>query len=295
MNIQLSNAPCSWGIEFADAPKNPPWERVLSEINQAGYTGTELGPLGYLPTDISELKDALAQYELNVVAGTLFKHLHRSDEYQNIIDFTRKNCELLQQVNAKYMVMISHVCSPRTDQAGQIKTATRLDNQEWQQMMKTINDCAEICLEHDITPTLHAHTGSYIEYEDELERAANDLDSDKVKLCVDTGHCVYAGMDPAEIIRRYADRVSYIHFKDIKDEVYQNVIANSVDFYSAISDGIFCPIGQGSVDFDDVFSALKEIDFKGWVTVEQDIDPESPHSPMQFAIDSRNYINSHLA
>jgi len=55
MNIQLSNAPCSWGIEFVDAPKNPPWKRVLSEIQQAGYAGTELGPLGYLPTDINQL------------------------------------------------------------------------------------------------------------------------------------------------------------------------------------------------------------------------------------------------
>ena len=295
MNIQLSNAPCSWGIEFVDAPKNPPWERVLSEIQQAGYAGTELGPLGYLPTDVNQLKDTLLKHELDIVAGTLFKHLHRANDYENIIDFTKRSCDLLQQVNAKYMVIISHVCSPRTDQAGQIKTATRLNTQEWQQMMKTINDCAEICLDHNIIPTLHAHTGSYIEYEDELERAASDLDADKVKLCIDTGHCAYAGMDPAKIIRHYADRVAYIHFKDIKADIHKHTIANSIDFYSAITNGIFCPIGQGCVDFDDVFSALREIKFEGWATVEQDIDPESPHSPMEFAIDSKNYINTHLS
>ncbi|RVU84707.1 inosose dehydratase [Leucothrix sargassi] len=294
MNIQLSNAPCSWGIEFADAPKNPPWERVLDEIHEAGYSGTELGPLGYLPTDINELTSALAQRELSVVAGTLFKHLHKAEEYDNIIAFTRKNCEVLQQVNAKYMVMISHVCSPRTDEAGQVETATRLNDREWQQMMKTITDCADICLEYGITPTLHAHTGSYIEYEDELDRAMQDLDFDKVKLCIDTGHCLYAGMDPAAILRRYADRVAYVHFKDIKADVHAHTVENSVDFYSAISNGIFCPIGQGAVDFDDVFAALNENNFAGWITVEQDIDPESPHSPKQFAIDSRNYINSHL-
>ncbi|MGH1539311.1 MAG: TIM barrel protein [Arenicella sp.] len=293
MNIQLSNAPCSWGIEFADAPKNPPWEQVLNEIQQAGYHGTELGPLGYLPTDGSSLQEAIKQRDLTIVAGTLFKHLHDINEYQNIIEFTRENCKLLQQVNAKYMVIISHVCSPRTEQAGQIETATRLNDQQWQQMMRTIDDCAQICLDHDIIPTLHAHTGTYIEYEDELDRAMADLHPDRVKLCIDTGHCVYAGMDPSKIIQRYGDRIAYMHFKDIAPEIYKTVIADSIDFYNAISAGVFCPIGQGKVDFDQVFSALKSINYNGWVTVEQDIDPESPHSPMQFAIDSRNYINSH--
>ena len=295
MNIQISNAPCSWGVEFADAPKNPPWETVLTEINQAGYKGTELGPLGYLPTDINELRDALSKHQLSITAGTIFKHLHQKADYQSIIEFTKQNCALLQQVDAKYMVIISHVCSPRTDQAGQIETATRLENDEWNQMMKTINDCSEICLDHGIIPTLHAHTGSYIEYEDELNKAANDLDADKVKLCIDTGHCVYAGMDPGAIIRQFNDRVAYVHFKDINPTVYKDVIANSVDFYQAVSDGVFCPLGLGSVDFDDVFTALKEIDFNGWITVEQDIDPESPHSPMQFAKDSREYIASHMS
>lgn len=294
MNIRLSNAPCSWGVEFADAPKNPAWNTVLDEIQQAGYGGTELGPLGYLPTDINHLQDELNNRQLSVVAGTLFKHLHDKSEYQNIIEFTRRNCQLLEQVGAKYMVMISHVCSPRTEQAGQIKTATRLEDGDWQHMMKTIDDCAQICLDHGITPTLHAHTGTYIEYRDELERAANDLNPDKVKLCVDTGHCLYAGMDPAAILHEYGERVAYLHFKDINPGVYKRVVEQGIDFYRAISEGVFCPIGQGAVDFDDVFTALQEINYQGWVTVEQDIDPESPYSPLQFAINSRDYISSQL-
>ena len=47
MAIQIGAAPCSWGVEFADAPENPPWQQVLEEARGVGYRGIELGPVGY--------------------------------------------------------------------------------------------------------------------------------------------------------------------------------------------------------------------------------------------------------
>ena len=43
---KIGNAPCSWGVEFADDPRNPDWRRVLKENAEAGFTGIELGPVG---------------------------------------------------------------------------------------------------------------------------------------------------------------------------------------------------------------------------------------------------------
>ena len=291
MTFKLSNAPCSWGVEFADAANNPPWQTVVEEIQQANFAGMELGPLGYLPTDLGVLKEKLSECQLSIVAGTLFKHLHKAAEYQSILEYTEQTCGLLRTLGAKYMVIISHVTSPRTEQAGQKLTATRLSAQDWQQMIKTIDESARICQNHDITPTLHAHTGSYIEYEDELDRVMADLPAERLSLCVDTGHCVYAGMDPAKIIRRYGKRVAYIHLKDINGPQYQQVIAQGIDFYQAIKQGVFCPLGQGIVDLPSVRNALQDLGFNGWMTVEQDIDPLSNHSPLNFALRSRNYIH----
>ncbi len=289
--FKLSNAPCSWGVEFLGAPNNPPWSTVVEEISQAGYAGMELGPLGYLPTDLKELKAKLGKEKIDIVAGTIFKHLHVAEEYDAIIEYTKECCKLLQAAGAKYMVVISHVTSPRTDQAGQKDTATRLSDDEWNHMMKTISDCAKICNEHGIKATLHAHTGTYLEYEDELDRAMEDLSADEVSLCIDTGHCTYAGMDPAAIIRRYGDRIAYMHMKDINGPVYDKVVAESIDFYEAIKQGVFCPLGEGKVDFDSVREALNDVKFDGWMTVEQDIDPLSDQSPLNFAIQSREYLN----
>jgi len=45
MSIKIGNAPCSWGVEFADDPRNPSWRQVLKENAEAGYSGIELGPV----------------------------------------------------------------------------------------------------------------------------------------------------------------------------------------------------------------------------------------------------------
>ena len=47
--IKIGNAPCSWGVEFADDPRNPAWRKVLQENAEAGYKGIELGPVGFMP------------------------------------------------------------------------------------------------------------------------------------------------------------------------------------------------------------------------------------------------------
>lgn len=293
MKLQLSNAPCSWGVEFADSEKNPLWNVVLDEINQAGYRGTELGPLGYLPTDPERLQVEMAQRNLSVVAGTLFQHFHDGQKRADILQFTKDSCRVLKALGAKYMVVIDHVSSPRTDQAGQVDTATRLDSHDWSAMMETMRQASEICLDAGITPTLHPHTGTYLEYADELDRAMQDL-PEQVSLCIDTGHCFYAGMQPEQIIEQYAQRIQYLHFKDINPQVLDSVVTHSTDFYSAISQGVFCPLGQGGVNFPRVREALEKINYQGWVTVEQDMDPAIDNNPLQNAINSRLFIEQNF-
>nr|MCU0803379.1 myo-inositol catabolism protein [Paracoccaceae bacterium] len=49
--IRIGNAPCSWGVEWADDPRNPTWQKVLGDCAAAGYKGIELGPIGFMPED----------------------------------------------------------------------------------------------------------------------------------------------------------------------------------------------------------------------------------------------------
>jgi inosose dehydratase len=292
MKLRLSNAPCSWGIEFADNPTNPSWEVVLSETAQAGYKATELGPLGYLPTDSEVLNSKLKQYDLELIAGTIFKHLHVPSQREAILAYTHETCRVMQPQGAKYMVIIDHVSSPRTDQAGQIETADRLPPEQWAEMMQTITELSVICQTYGITPVLHPHAGTYIEYRDEIDRAMNDLDENLVKLCVDSGHCIYAGINPSELIQRYSDRVEYLHFKDINKLVHDKATTGGIDFYTAIGQGIFCPLGNGCVDFEELRETLNNVKYDGWVTVEQDVDPSQDNSSLEDAQESLAFIHN---
>lgn len=59
VGIKVGSAPDSWGVWFADDPRQTPWDRFLDEISEADYKWLELGPYGYLPTDPTTLRREL--------------------------------------------------------------------------------------------------------------------------------------------------------------------------------------------------------------------------------------------
>ena len=84
--IRIGNAPCSWGVEFADDPRNPPWKQVLHDCAAAGYKGIELGPVGYMPRDPGELADALAAEDLTLIGGVVFRPFHDPAQWREVIE-----------------------------------------------------------------------------------------------------------------------------------------------------------------------------------------------------------------
>ena len=69
MSMVIGNAPDNWGVWFPNDPKQTPWDRYLNETVEAGYEWTDLGPYGYLPTDLKVLRGELDRRGLKV-SGT---------------------------------------------------------------------------------------------------------------------------------------------------------------------------------------------------------------------------------
>ena len=86
MTIRIGNAPCSWGVEFADDPRNPSWQQVLKDCAEAGYRGIELGPIGFMPEDPGVLSDALAEHELSLIGGVVFRPFHDPSRWDEVED-----------------------------------------------------------------------------------------------------------------------------------------------------------------------------------------------------------------
>lgn len=293
MTYKLANAPCSWGVDFADRPENPAWERVLDEAAAAGFKAIDLGPVGYFPTDPARLSDELARRGLALSAGGLFDPLWDAQAFDKVVEKTRRTCAVLRDLGAPRLVIIDCVSDARTRTAGRSTAAPRLPAPEWKAMMARITELAKIAAgDYGVSSTLHAHAGCYIEYEDEVEAAMADLPEDLVGLCVDTGHAAYAGIDPVALIRRHGARVRHMHLKNIDKSVHAACMADEEGFFESIARGIFCPLGQGVVDFTQVRDVLAEIGYQGMAVVEQDVDPTGDASPLKNAQESFGYLAS---
>ncbi len=293
MTIRIGNAPCSWGVEFADDPRNPPWRQVLADCAGAGYTGIELGPVGFMPEDPALLGEALAENGLTLIGGVVFRPFHDPAKWDEVLDAAHRTCKALVAHGARHLVLIDSISPRRAPTAGRAQDAEQMDAAEWAAFRDRIATVAKLGTEdYGLTVGIHAHAAGFIDFEPELERLLDEVDPDHLKICFDTGHHSYAGYDPVAFMRRHMDRISYMHFKDINPVVKADAIAKSTGFYDACGQGIFCNLGTGDVDFPAVRQILLDAGFSGWCTVEQDCDPTLDVSPAGDARKNRDYLSS---
>ncbi len=293
MTIRVGNAPCSWGVEFADDPRNPAWKTVLKQNAEAGYKGIELGPVGFMPEEPAILGDALAEYDLELIGGVVFRAFHDPDQWDDVMDGAVRTCKALNAHGGQHLVLIDSISPRRAPTAGRADEAEQMDDAEWTAFVDRIRTVAKMgAEEYGLTVGMHAHAAGFIDFEPELERLLDQVDESILKICFDTGHHSYAGFDPVAFMKRQIGRISYMHFKDINPAVKADVITKRTGFYDACAQGIFCNLGQGDVDFPAVRQILLDNDFKGWCTVEQDCDPQGDTSPVDDAIANRTYLQS---
>ena len=294
MAIRIGNAPCSWGVEFADDPRNPDWRNVLRENAEAGYKGIELGPVGFMPEDPPVLAEALAEFDQELIGGVVFRPFHNPEMWDDVLDASVRTCKALTAHGAQHLVLIDSISARRAPTAGRANDAEQMEDAEWAAYRDRIAHVAKMgAEEYGLTVGIHAHAAGFMDFEPELIRLLDEVDENILKICFDTGHHSYAGFDPVSFMERYIGRISYMHFKDIDPKVKADVIARGTGFYDACGQGIFCNLGEGDVDFSRVRDILIENGFEGWCTVEQDCDPTLPDTdPIGDAKANRAFLNS---
>jgi inosose dehydratase len=293
MQIRIANAPTSWGVEDPEDGANPAWPQVLDETAAAGYAGIELGPIGYLPEQADRLRKELARRRLELVAGFLFEPLHTRAGSARALEVADRTCRLLAAAGARYLVIIQGFTPERERAAGRPGAGLPLRDAEWRTLVDGVHAVARLASDrHGLVPCLHPHAGTDVEFEDEIERIVADTDPGLVKLCIDTGHCAYAGVDPVALYRRHADRVTYFHLKDIDCDRLRGALARALSFEQAVAARVFCPLGEGVVDFAALRAALEEHGFEGWATVEQDRLPTDSGTPAEHAAASLAHLRA---
>ncbi|MDD6789728.1 MAG: TIM barrel protein [Lachnospira sp.] len=287
MGIYICGAPCCWGVDDITNPYLPTWQRVLREAHLAGYRAIELGPNGWIPaSDIETVNEELQKNELSIVAGTIFDDCLSNDNYEKLRGQVKEICELITRVPklpveegqhfpAPYLTVMDFGHDERDYAAGHSDRAKRLDKDGWNQLTDHFRGLCEIANSYGVRPVLHPHCGGYIEFGDEIDRLADTIPNEIAGFVLDTGHLEYAGMNPVEWLRKYRDRLDYVHFKDIDPDVYREVMGEHIRFFEGCAKGSMCPIGKGKIDYSAVADVLAEIHYNGYITIEQECDPRN--------------------
>jgi len=142
-----------------------------------------------------------------------------------------------------------------------------LDEPAWKRLHDTLDRLVERAAERGVRACLHPHVGTLVETYDDVRRV---LDGSAVPLCLDTGHLLIGGTDPAALVREATDRVVHTHLKDVDREWAGQVQRKEVTYSAAVAGGMYRPLGQGDVDIAGIVSTLEASGYPGWYVMEQD-------------------------
>ncbi|MFV1858509.1 MAG: TIM barrel protein [Anaerolineales bacterium] len=293
--MRIANAPVSWGaIEFENDRGGLEYERVLDEIQETGYEGTELGDWGFLPTEPELLADELTARELSLVGAFVQAPLWDPASHDDGLARALRAAHLLAAVEGDQPLIIlsddNATVAVRTQNAGRIRPEHGLQQHQWDDLVGGANLIARSVLdETGLRTTFHHHGGGYVETPSEVGELLSRSDPDLLGLCLDTGHFMFGGGDPAEAIRTFGDRIWHVHFKDFDPAVAARSEQEDWDYLETVRRGVFSELGMGGVDFSAALNALRATGYDGWIVVEQDLFPGTG-TPKESATRNRDYL-----
>lgn len=301
--IRIGNAPCSWGaLEFDLDGKAAGYTQVLNELAETGYAGTELGDWGFMPTDPDKLAEELNSRRLTMLGAFVPVALKDPDTHAAGVESALKVARLLRATADRtggylpFLILADNNGSDpvRTKNAGRIAPEMGLSDPEWRVFARGAETVARAVRdETDLSTVFHHHCAGYVETPDEIATLLDLTDPDVLGLVFDTGHYAFGAGGCEGVVdglKRFADRIWYIHFKDCQPEIAAKSRREGWDYFQSVGNGVFCELGQGCVDFPAVAKWLDARPDLKWGIVEQDVLP-GMGSPRASAARNRAYLH----
>ena len=249
---RIAGAPISWGV-----CEVPGWghqlspQRVLTEMRDVGLAATEVGPDGFLPADPAKLAETLAGHDLHAVGGFVPVVLHvaghdPAPDVDRVLDG-------FVAANAKTLVLSADSGLTGYD------SRPVLDDDGWATLLGNLDRLAARAAERGITAVLHPHVGTMVENPDDVQRV---LDGSGIALCLDTGHLLIGGTDPAELTRQVPERIAHTHMKDVDNRFARRVQGGELTYTEAVREGMYVPLGTGEGQFPAMENTIADLPSK---------------------------------
>jgi inosose dehydratase len=287
--LTVGVCPDQWGVWFPEDEKQIPWEKALDEMAEAGFEVMETGPFGYFPKDAAALQKAMDDRGFTIVAGTGWGVLHKAEAWAETERTFRAIAETHAAVGAEYIVHLPPLF--RDDKTWEWTDERVLTPDAWKLYVENANRLGQIVKdEYGLKMVLHPHGDSHIESPEDIARIFEATDPSYVNLCLDTGHIVYGGGDPIEMVRTYPDRIAYVHIKAFDPGLVKQAHEEDWPFGEAVARGASVTPPAGEPDMPRLVDALADLNKDLYVICEQDLYPADPAFPLPNAIATREYL-----
>ena len=287
MTVRLGINPITWSND--DLPwlgGETPLETCLQQAREAGYTGIELG--GKFPRESGALAAVLRRNELSLVSGWYDGRILER-EVAAEWDAMLPHLTLLRDQGCEVVVYADTSRGRHDSITAPISRRPRLADDEWAPYGRHIDALAERMADFGVAMAFHHHMGTIIESDDDVDRLMRHT-GDAVGLLFDTGHCRFAGGDPAGLLGAHLDRIVHVHCKDVRQPMLDRARAEDMSFQDAFLSGIFTVPGDGCTDYAPLLRRLCEDGYAGWLVVEAEQDPAQADPLTYAAMGYRNLL-----
>lgn len=287
--IRFGIAPINWSND--DMPElggDYTLDTILSEMSQAGYSGTEIG--NKFPESSASIKKELRKYDLELASSWHSTFFLSKDVHSELESIKRKSA-LLVAAGAKIINIAECTGSVHSEIDTPLSSKPMCNEQDWYKLIGSLNRAGEICNSYGLSMAYHHHMGTCIQNEEEIYKLLSDTDPELVYLCADTGHLYFAGVDPIKFFEKNMIRIKHIHFKDLRFQVFSNLNFKTDSFLKSVLSGTFTVPGDGCIDFNAISEIIIKSKYSGWIIVEAEQDPTIAN-PLEYALLSKKYLNN---
>jgi inosose dehydratase len=252
------------GITWGYRPENA--EQAIKDIAAAGYSGFE------------SFGNIIEAWEAKGGIGRLLDEakLQLISAYcgANLTDAAQRSAEVAKLVGwgkliKKYGGSVA-VIGPNNVKRPSYDFAANKAN-----IVATLNDICKALADVGITGVMHQHTGTCVEFRDEVYAVMEAVDTRYVKFGPDVGQLQKGGSDPVKIVKDFLSVIGHVHLKDFDGGPYW---------------AAYCPLGRGKVDLQAVLNLLETQKALQVVMVELDPDGPPPLKPLETAEISKAYL-----
>jgi inosose dehydratase len=273
----LTSAPADIRFGYAAITWNEKDDQAIKDISEIGFRGIQLrnNILKEYGNRPKALRDLLDQHHLEMVAlssgGVVINSANETAEIARHVS----NARFVHDVGGHYLqVTDSARAKDRQPEAGDFK-----------RLGKLLSEIGKQTMDLGIPLGYHNHMSSLGESPAEVDAIMEEADPRYVKLELDIAHYQQGGGNPAKAIRQYRDRLLFLHIKDVEDLKTGDNRGRAYRFVE---------LGRGRVDLPAVFTALRDVKFRGWAVIELDSVPDQTRTPKESALISKKYLEEKL-